>query len=71
MPTGTVSAGSAGSAIRSLREAAGLSIRELARAAHVDHTYLSRVEAAERVPSDRWVATVTQALGRLLGERAT
>lgn len=47
-----------------MREAQGLSIRELARRAEVDHSYLSRFEAGrlETEPSRRWLRAVTDAL---------
>lgn len=54
-----------------MREAQGISIRELARRADVDHTYLSRFEAGllDKEPSRRWLRAVTDALGRELAHR--
>lgn len=51
--------------IRGLRREQGLSQRELARLAAVDHTYLSRYEAGQLTsePSDRWLRDVATALG--------
>lgn len=54
-----------GHAIRVMREAQGLSLRELARLAEVNPTYLSQFERGlvER-PSPRWLRSVTEALGK-------
>jgi len=57
----------AGTAIRAMREAQGLSLRDLARLADVDHAYLHKVEAGDRIPTARWLQSVTEALGRHLG----
>lgn len=53
-----------------MRQAQGLSRRELARLAQVDHTYLGRYENGETVnePSERWLRDVMTALGVNLGE---
>lgn len=56
----------AGPAIRTLRKAQGLSLRELARLAQVEASYLSQVERGRRTPSDRWLKSVTDALGEHL-----
>lgn len=56
----------AGTAIRQLRKAQGLSIRGLARLAEVEASYLSAVERGLRHPTDRWVRSVTDALGENL-----
>lgn len=53
-----------------MREAIGMSIRELAREADVNFGYLSRVEAGSRTPTDAWVSKVTDAFARLFGTRA-
>lgn len=50
-----------------MREAQGLSLRDLARLADVDHAYLHKVEAGDRIPTARWLQSVTEALGRHLG----
>lgn len=60
----------AGHAIRALRKAQGLSLRELARLAEVEPGYLSQVEQGKRDPSPRWLKSVTDALGRHLGGAA-
>lgn len=58
--------GNAGTAIRRLRNAQGLSLRELARLAGVEASYLSQVERGLREPSVRWMKSVTDALGEHL-----
>lgn len=58
--------GHAGRAIKEMREAQKLSLRGLARLADVEPGYLSLVERGEREPSPRWLANVTDALGRHL-----
>lgn len=56
-----------GNAIRMMREAQGLSQRELAERAGVNHSYLAQVERGEKLnPSPRWLASVADALGRHL-----
>ncbi|WP_433064388.1 helix-turn-helix domain-containing protein [Dactylosporangium sp. CS-033363] len=52
-----------GEAMRARREAAGLSLRALARQAHVDPGHLSRIEAGTRPPT----AAVAEAVDRVLG----
>lgn len=62
--------GHAGTAIRAMRQAQGLSVRELARLAEVNHSQLSQVERGLKDPSPRWLKSVTDALGRHLGGAA-
>lgn len=50
-------------AIQELREALGMSRRQAAREAGVDHTYLSRYELGQVAPSRAWVRRVSYALG--------
>lgn len=57
---------SVGAAIRAMREAQGLSQRQLAERAGVNPGYLSSVEAGKKTPTTRWLAAVTNALGRNL-----
>ena len=52
-----------GDDVKSLRVAANLSLRALARAAHIDPGYLSRIEAGTQTPS----TDVARALDRALG----
>jgi transcriptional regulator with XRE-family HTH domain len=52
-----------GEAMRERREAAGLSLRALARQAHVDPGHLSRIEAGTRPPTVAIAETVDQVLG--------
>lgn len=60
-----------GSAIRAMREAQGLTLRDLARLSDTSYAYLSLVERGMREPSDRWLRAVTTALGRhMAGEAA-
>lgn len=54
--------GTAGSAIRAWRKAAGLSLRDLARIAEVDKGYLSKVERGQREPSMQWMSIVMKAI---------
>lgn len=56
----------AGHAIRTLRKAQNLPLRELARLADVEPGYLSQVERGLRDPSPRWLKSVTDALGHHL-----
>lgn len=57
----------AGTAIRAMRKAQNLSLRELAALAEVDYSTLSKVERGIHDPSPRWLKAVTDALGRHLG----
>jgi transcriptional regulator with XRE-family HTH domain len=59
--------GTAGSAIRVMREAMELSQRGLARHAGVSASYLSAVERGQREASRKWLWAVTRALGENLG----
>lgn len=59
----------AGAAIREMRKAQDLSLRELARLAEVEPGYLSLVERGIREPSKRWLASVTDALGNHLAKK--
>lgn len=56
--------GYAGPAIKAMRKAQKLSLRELARLAEVEPGYLSLVERGLRDPSPRWLKSVTDALGK-------
>lgn len=56
----------AGIAIRALRDAQGLGLRELARLAEVNPSMLSQVERGLKDPSPRWLRAVTDALGQHL-----
>lgn len=60
----------AGRAIRMMREAQDLPLRELARLADVEPGYLSQVERGLKDPSPRWLKAVTDALGKHLGGAA-
>lgn len=54
----------AGTAIKVMRKAQQLSLRELAGLAEVDYSMLSRVERGMVEPSARWLKAVTDALGK-------
>lgn len=60
----------AGSAIREMRKAQNLGLRELARLAEVDAGTLSRVERGLVDPSPRWLKAVAEALGKNLAGAA-
>lgn len=51
-----------GSAIRAMREAQGLTLRDLAALSETSYSYLSLVERAERTPTAAWLRLVTDAL---------
>lgn len=58
-------------AVQEVREALGLSQRELAAGAGVDHTYLSRYERGEVTPRLAWIRRVSATLGRLVATKET
>lgn len=60
----------AGTAIRAMRKAQDLSLRDLAALAEVDYSMLSQVERGLKDPSPRWLKAVTDALGKHLGGAA-
>lgn len=49
-----------------MREAQGLTLRQLATMADTSASYIAQVERGEREPSRRWLASVTDALARNL-----
>lgn len=49
-----------------MRQAQGLTLRQLAASAKTSPSYIAQVERGEREPSDRWLASVTDALARNL-----
>lgn len=49
-----------------MRTAQGLSLRDLADMSGTSYAYLSLVERGERIPTDRWLRAVEEALGRHL-----
>lgn len=51
-----------GLALRVMREAQGLTLRQLAEKAGVNFAYLSQVERGERTPNPRWLRSVLDAL---------
>lgn len=60
----------AGPAIKTLREAQGLSLRKLAALSGTNPGYLSQVEQGKKTPTRRWLRAVTEALGKNLGGNA-
>lgn len=58
-----------GSAIRAMREAQGLTLRQLAERSETSFSYLSLVEREKRIPTDRWLRDVTDALAKHMLER--
>lgn len=53
-----------GPAIRAMREALGLSLRQLSDTSKTSMSYLSLVERKERVPTERWLRAVEEALAK-------
>lgn len=53
-----------GPAIRAMREAQNLRLRELAELSGTSFSYLSLVERGKRQPTDRWLRDVTDALAK-------
>lgn len=51
-----------GSALRVMREAQGLTLRQLAEKSGVNHAYLSQVERGDKIPNPRWLRAVLDAL---------
>lgn len=58
-----------GVALRLLREAADMTIRELAAEAGVSGSYLSRAETGQVTPSAKWVHLIASAVGRHTADR--
>lgn len=54
----------AGTAIKVMREAHGLTLRQLSALSGVSAAHLSRIERGLREPSPHTLSAVTQALGR-------
>lgn len=61
--------GNLGQSLRAIREGAGLSRRGLAKAAHVDHAHLARVESGERAMSPALLSRVLRAIAESLTGR--
>lgn len=51
-----------GTAIRTMRQGAGLSLRTLAEMSGTSYAYLSQVERGQRIPSERWLRDVNETL---------
>lgn len=52
-----------GTALRAIRQAAGMTLQEVADNAGVSVSYLSRVETGQQSATSAWVAMVAIALG--------
>src|SRR5262249_56200097 len=52
-----------GAALRAQRRQAGMSLRDLGRAVHYDHSRLSRAENGEHLPALGYVRSIDAALG--------
>lgn len=59
-----------GPSLRIMRANAGITQTELASLAHVSRAMLSQVERGQKVPSERWLRAVLEALGRHLAGAA-
>lgn len=61
----------AGIAIKAARQGAGLTLRQLADMCDpkVSFVYLSQVERGDRIPSERWLRSVNEALAAYLVEQ--
>lgn len=59
--------GTAGSAIKTMRQAMGLSLAHLATLSGTSAGYLSKVERGHCEPSSYWLCAVTKALAGHLG----
>lgn len=51
-----------GTALRVMREAQGLTLRQLAEKSGTNFSYLSQVERGDKVPTARWLRSVLDAL---------
>jgi transcriptional regulator with XRE-family HTH domain len=52
-----------------VREVLGMTQRQFARAAGIDHTYLSRYERGQVQPTRHWLRRVNRAIGQLVAQR--
>lgn len=59
-----------GTVLRTLRDKAGLTAREVADRAKVSESYLSRVESGKANPSDAWLGFVASVLANAIVERS-
>lgn len=58
-----------GTFLRFVRQQLGLTLRDAARIAGVNFTYLAQVERGEKQPTDSWLSTYVRGLGVNLAER--
>lgn len=66
MPQTTPSA--IGTAVRTLRVEADLTLADVTAIAGVSQAYLSRVENGHTTPSDKWITIVATAIGEHIAE---
>lgn len=62
--------GEVGEALRIMRIAQGLTLRQLAEMSSTNHAYLSQVERGLKTPTDRWKRAVMEALAKNLAGAA-
>lgn len=62
-PTLETAAGAIGARIRQARESAGVSQKELGRAAHLSPSYVSLLEAGKRTPSEQTLSVIAEHVG--------
>lgn len=55
--------------LRHVRNSIGLTLREAAKATHVNFTYLAQVEREEKTPSAEWITAYVQGLGVEMANR--
>lgn len=59
-----------GVALRAVRLAAGMTLRDVSRAANISYTYLSNVENGNVEPSAKWVHMVIEIMGQQIEDAA-
>lgn len=52
-----------GAAVKAIREAKGLSLRDIADATGVHHSFIDRIEKGQRHPNEAQAAGIARALG--------
>lgn len=61
---------SPGTVLRTLREKADLTAREVAERARISESYLSRVESGKATPTDAWLGFVAGVIADALVEKS-
>jgi DNA-binding XRE family transcriptional regulator len=59
-----------GIALRAVRLAAGMTLRDVSGAANISYTYLSNVENGNVEPSAKWVHMVIETIGQHIEDAA-